>query len=106
MEVAKKANDQANEIYVLQNNLPGNRDRVVSNQMTAATESEPKTSSMQTVERRVCHVNGHQICQIDRQVPNTELADPSKAFHRTTITKQELICLHCGMTLEEIRTAK
>lgn len=80
------------------------RSTVNSNQVAEIlTKSE---SSMEIVRKRVCHINGHRIGILERQVPNQELPDPSKAFHRTTVVKQEVICLACGMTLEEIRTAK
>lgn len=107
-EVAKKANDHGNEIYALQHPIAPGSDRVVSNEAMTLVQGQESTrpSSMEIVQKRVCFINGHRIGILERQVPNTELPDPSKAFHRTTVLKQEILCLACGMLLEEIRAAK
>lgn len=100
----KKTNEHSNQIYMLER--PANQEtsgRVVQNQLT---ETPAKQSSTETVRSRVCHVNGHRIGVLERNVPNTELPELSRHHHNSTTLKQEVICLACGMTIEEIRTLK
>ena len=96
-DLAKKVNDQGNAIFQLQHPVAPGSNRVVSNQ--AAEVLTPKESSMEQVCRRVCHINGHLIMSIQEtaMTPNTVIV---------TLPKRIEFCQHCGMTLEEIRTAK
>ena len=108
-DLSRKVNDHSDQIHDLR--YPPDRatpaaqpesERVFTNQMTAGTHG----SSLANVERQVCRSAGHRIGVLERHIPNTELPDPSKAFHHTTKLKQEILCLACGMTLDEIRGAK
>gem|GEM_PF-3165288 len=111
LDLSRKVNDHSDQIHDLR--YPPDRatpalqpenERVVSNLILTTATQEPL--SMANVERQVCRSAGHRISVLERQIPNTELPDPSKAFHHTTKLKQEILCLACGMTLDEIRGAK
>lgn len=106
LELVKKVNDHSNEIENLKYPKEQNQVEAEQGRNLILKAGTTKPLSMANVEVQVCQSKGHMIMALERKVPNPDLPDPKSAFHQTMVSKQEILCIQCGMTLEEIRGGK